>query len=135
MRGLRAARAGHNPLLALQPLQFIPPFLGVPNAVEPGQTEDDDWSYTGRIAYEVNDNINAYFTYATGFKAARSICRATASRWRATTRRSAGSIILAPSSPIRDAGLAVPNLSTGRVLRAGIEVYELGIKLEYPASG
>ena len=26
-----------NPFLALQPLQFLPPFLGVPNAVEPGK--------------------------------------------------------------------------------------------------
>ena len=124
-----------NPLLALQPLQFIPPFLGVPNAVEPGQTEDDDWSYTGRIAYEVNNNINAYFTYATGFKAS-SVNLSRDSRPLASdfTPGPRGSLILAPSSPIRDAGIAVPNLGTGSRFAGPeeSEVYELGIKLDYP---
>jgi outer membrane receptor protein involved in Fe transport len=58
-----------NPLGIGRALQFIPPFLDVPNAVEDGKTRDDDFSYTIRLAYDVNDSINLYATYATGFKA------------------------------------------------------------------
>jgi len=49
-------------------LQFQPQFLAFPNAVENGRTSDDQLTYTGRLAYEVNDNINVYGSYATGFK-------------------------------------------------------------------
>lgn len=52
----------------LQPLQFQPQFLAFPNAIEDGRTNDDNVSYTLRLAYEVNDNINVYGSYATGFK-------------------------------------------------------------------
>ena len=58
-----------NPLNALRPLQFLPPFLGVPNAVEPGRTRDSKVTYTARLAYDVNDDINVYLSYATGYKA------------------------------------------------------------------
>ncbi|MEL6258247.1 MAG: TonB-dependent receptor, partial [Pseudomonadota bacterium] len=57
-------------LAALQGLQFRPPFIDIPNAVEPGETDDEDVSWTARLAYDVNDNINVYFSAATGFKAA-----------------------------------------------------------------
>ena len=40
-----------NPLLALRPLQFLPPFLNVPNSVEDGKTDDGDFSYSVRAAY------------------------------------------------------------------------------------
>ncbi len=58
-----------NPLNGLRPLQFLPPFLNFPNAVESGRTSDGDLSYTVRLAYEFSDRINAYISYATGFKA------------------------------------------------------------------
>ncbi|NLR72484.1 TonB-dependent receptor [Novosphingobium sp. ERN07] len=58
-----------NPLLALQRLQFLPPFLAVPNAVEPGRTSDDKFTYIVRVAYDLTDDINVYASYATGFKA------------------------------------------------------------------
>jgi len=58
-----------NPLAGLFALQFQPQFLAFPNAVENGQTRDDDITYTLKAAYEVNDNINVYGSYATGFKA------------------------------------------------------------------
>ena len=57
-----------NPLGGLFGLQFQPQFLAFPNAVENGRTSDDQLTYTGRLAYEVNDNINVYGSYATGFK-------------------------------------------------------------------
>ncbi|MBB4659928.1 TonB-dependent receptor [Parvularcula dongshanensis] len=64
-----AANAEVNPLLALVPLQFLPPQVEFPNAVEGGQTDDDDLSYTLRLAYDVTDRVNVYGSYATGFKA------------------------------------------------------------------
>ena len=59
-----------NPLGIARPLQFIPPFLGVPNAVEDGEIDDDNFSYTIRLSYDATPNLNLYATYATGFKAA-----------------------------------------------------------------
>lgn len=58
-----------NPLLALKSLQFLPPFLGVPNGVEPGRTSDSKFTYTARIAYDLTRQINFYASFATGFKA------------------------------------------------------------------
>lgn len=58
-----------NPLNPLRVLQFLPPFVNVPNAVEDGKTHDNDFSYTIRLAYDLTDDINVYASYATGFKA------------------------------------------------------------------
>lgn len=57
-----------NPLGGLFGLQFQPQFLAFPNVVEDGRTNDNKLTYTARAAYEVNDNINVYGSYATGFK-------------------------------------------------------------------
>ncbi|MBC6403271.1 MAG: TonB-dependent receptor [Hyphomonadaceae bacterium] len=58
-----------NPLAGLFALQFQPQFLTFPNAVEDGKTDDEEFTYTFKAAYKVNDNINVYGSYATGFKA------------------------------------------------------------------
>jgi outer membrane receptor protein involved in Fe transport len=58
-----------NPLVGLTAFQFQPQFLPFPNSVEDGRTRDDQFTYTVRGAYEVNDNFNVYGSYATGFKA------------------------------------------------------------------
>jgi outer membrane receptor protein involved in Fe transport len=130
-----------NPFLGLRALQFQPPFLNLPNSVEPGQTRDDDFSYTLRASAELTDQINAYFTYATGFKAS-SVNLSRDSRPSASDFTPAllsngapsGSVILAPSSPIRDAGLIVPNLTTGSRFAGPEEatVYEIGVKASFP---
>ncbi len=70
-----------NPLLApfianvqgsvvtgLSATQFQPQFLQFPNDVESGKSDDSKFTYTVRGAYEVNDNLNLYASYATGFK-------------------------------------------------------------------
>jgi iron complex outermembrane recepter protein len=124
-----------NPLLGLSGFQFQPPFLNLPNSVEDGRTRDNDLSYTLRAAYDVSDNINAYISYATGFKAS-SVNLSRDSRPSSTdfVRGPRGSTILAPTSAILAGGLAVPNLSTGSRF-AGPEdatVYELGIKAQFP---
>ena len=59
-----------NPLNPLRAVQYLPPFLAVPNSVEDGKISDDDFSYTIRLAYDVSPNVNLYASYATGFKAA-----------------------------------------------------------------
>ena len=112
-----------NGLLALGDLQFQPGILNVPNAVEPGRTSDNDLSYTLRVAYDVSPDLNAYFSYATGFKASsvnlsRDSRPALGDFIPATVPAGVagvvgGSNFLAPSSPIRDAGLPITNLTTG----------------------
>ncbi|NVD43577.1 TonB-dependent receptor [Qipengyuania atrilutea] len=145
---LLATNPASNPLLALRPLQFLPPFLNVPNAVEPGQTRDDNFSYTLRAAYDVTDNINTYFSYATGFKAS-SVNLSRDSRplpgdftpYPLSTGAPSGSVILplilGPSSPITDAGLLVPNLTTGTRFAGPeeAEVYEFGLKAQFDRFG
>lgn len=49
--------------------QFLPAVVGLPNVVEDGKTDDDDVTYTVRLAYQLNDAINVYASYGTGFKA------------------------------------------------------------------
>jgi len=58
-----------TPFAGLSAGQFLPPVVGLPNVVEDGETDDDDVTYTFRLAYQVNDSINVYASYATGFKA------------------------------------------------------------------
>ncbi|ABI75673.1 transporter, outer membrane receptor (OMR) family [Hyphomonas neptunium ATCC 15444] len=121
-----------NPLLALQPLQFLPPFLGFPNVVEDGRTKDSSTTYTLRLAYDVNDNLNTYVSYATGFKAT-SWNLSRDSRPFARDFISGSPVTNPPSSPIRDAGLALPNLTSG-TRYAGPEdsaVFEVGLKGVY----
>jgi iron complex outermembrane receptor protein len=65
--GLAASPTG--PLAGLLPLQFQPQFVSYPNSVEDGKTRDDDFTYTLKAGYEINDNFNAYISTATGFKA------------------------------------------------------------------
>ncbi|MGB3722886.1 MAG: TonB-dependent receptor [Pacificimonas sp.] len=122
-----------NPLLGLQPLQFLPPFLNFPNAVEDGKTRDSDWSWTLRGAYDVTDEISAYAVYATGFKAS-SFNLSRDSRPTAADFTPGSPVTNPPASPIRDAGLAPPNLTVGSRFAGPEEstVYELGIKGAFP---
>ncbi|MES2494292.1 MAG: TonB-dependent receptor [Pseudomonadota bacterium] len=57
-------------LRALNALQFLPPFLNVPNALESGRVRGGRWSFTARAAYDVTDTVNLYASFATGYKAA-----------------------------------------------------------------
>ncbi len=55
-------------IAGLQALQFNPPALAFPNAIEDGKSSDDKLTWNLRAVYEVNDNINVYASAATGFK-------------------------------------------------------------------
>ena len=61
-----------NSALALAPLQFLPIPVNVPNPGDPlddGKLSDDKLVYIARIAYDLTDNLSAYFSYSTGWKA------------------------------------------------------------------
>ncbi|HEY9091597.1 TonB-dependent receptor [Parasphingorhabdus sp.] len=110
-----------NPLSGFKAFQFFPPFLNVPNAVEDGRTKDDDLAWSVRAAYTVNDNVNVYATYATGFKAS-------------SINLSRDSRPLAADLPaIIAGGLNTPNLSTGSRFAGpeNSEVYEVGLKAQF----
>ena len=129
-----ATNPAFNPFLGLRALQFLPPFLNFPNAVEDGKTHDKDLSYTLRLAYKFSPKINAYATYATGFKAS-SFNLSTDSRPFPSTFIP-GSPAQSPppaASPIRTAGLAVTNLTTGTRFAKPEQasVYEIGLKGNY----
>ncbi|PZT91241.1 MAG: TonB-dependent receptor [Citromicrobium sp.] len=113
-----AANPAVNPLLALRSIQFLPPFQNCPNAVEDCSTNDDDWSWTARIAYEVTPTLNVYASWATGYKAP-SFNLSRDSRPTAIDR-----------TALISQGLAVTNLTAGSRFAAAedSEVYELGIK-------
>ncbi len=110
-----------NPLNGFRGFQFFPPFLNVPNAIEPGRTSDDNVSYTARVAYDVSNSLNVYASVASGFKASSiNLSR--------DSRPTAGDLAL-----INAAGLGVANL-IARSRSAGPEkstVYELGLKANF----
>jgi len=58
-----------NQLLIATSLQNFPRFVNIPNVIESGETEDNDFSYTVRLAYDLSPDLNIYASYATGFKA------------------------------------------------------------------
>ena len=107
-----------NPLNGLKAFQFLPPFPNVPNAVESGRTNDGDFSYSLRAAYELTDTVNIYATYATGFKAS-SINLSRDSR-----------PLASDLAAITTAGLRTPNLVAGSRFANPEEstVYEFGLK-------
>lgn len=55
-------------LLSLVPI-FPPVQTDTNNPVENNSTADDKVTYTARLAWDINDTVNSYITYATGYKA------------------------------------------------------------------
>ncbi len=108
-------------LEALQPFQFLPPFVNFPNAVENGKTDDEEVTYTVRLAWDVSDSVSVYGSYGTGFKA---------SSWNLSrdSRPFPGDI-----AALTTAGLVVPNLTTGTRFAGPEEstVAELGLKARF----
>ena len=107
-----------NPLLALTPFQFLPPMQNCPNAVESCSTNDDDWSWNVRLAWEVSPSVNVYASWATGYKAPSfNLSR--------DSRPLPGDF-----AALQAAGLAVTNLRPGTRFAAAenSEVFEVGVK-------
>ena len=116
-----------SPLAGLLPLQFQPQFLAFPNAVESGRTDDDEFVYSIKGAYEINDNFNTYASYSTGFKASSFNL----------TRDSRP--FLSDATALEAAGLLPNNFTpaTGRnfgtrfALPEEIELIEIGLKAKF----
>ena len=108
-------------LAPLKPLQFLPPFLSYPNSVEDGKSKDDDTTYTLRLAWDLNADMNVYAGVSTGFKA---------TSWN-LSRDSRP--IDADLPALGEAGLLVNNLSSGTRFAGPEEstVYEIGLKASY----
>ena len=115
------ALAQTAPLLGLRALQFLPPALNVPNAVEPGKTGDNNVSWTARASYDLNDTVNIYAGVATGFKAS-SVNLSRDSR-----------PPLSAQSAINAAGIAVVNQSYGSRVASPEKStsYEAGLKANW----
>ncbi len=110
-----------NVTLPLQPLQFIPPFVDFPNVVENGNSSDSATTWTARFAYDVTDNVNAYISAGTGFKA---------TSWNLSNdSRPFASDIPA----LQQAGLVPANLTTGTRFAPpeDAQLLELGVKGAY----
>ena len=123
-----------NPFLGLRPLQFQPPFLNFPNAVESGRTSDGELTYSIRLAWEATDNINLYASYGTGFKATSWNISFDSRPFAADFIPGSPAQVPAPgASPIRTAGLALNNLTTGTRFALPEEalVKEIGIKARW----
>ncbi|MEP1142717.1 MAG: TonB-dependent receptor [Henriciella sp.] len=139
--------ASQNPLIGLQPLQFQPPFVNFPNAVEDGSISADDLTYSLRLAYDLTDNVNVYGSYATGFKSnsfnlsrdSRPFAANFTPSIDPATSQAVGTVVdpitgqavrTGPSSPLADAGLAQANLITGTRFAEPEEakVFEIGVK-------
>lgn len=111
-----------QPLLpTLQSFQFVPPNLDLPNSVESNSSSDSKTTWSARLAYEVNDNINVFATASTGFKA---------SSWNLSrdTRP-----FPSDATALVAAGLTQPNQTYGTRFAAPEEakVYELGLKARF----
>lgn len=133
-----ATNPATNPLLGLTPFQFQPPFLNLPNAVEPGRTRDDEFTYLLRAAYQVSNEVNIYASYATGFKASSiNLSRDSRPAFGDYIPGPGRSTFAAPASPITNAGLGVANLGTGSRFAGpeNAEVYELGLKAQWDGLG
>lgn len=134
-----ASSAG-NPFLGFRPLQFLPGFANYPNAVEDGKFNSDKFTYTIRLAYEINQNLNAYATYATGFKAASvNLSRDSRPTPAIFTPGSPFGSPAPAASPLRTAlGTALPNnLTTGSRFAnpENATVIEVGIKGQFQGFG
>lgn len=116
-----ASNPATNPFTGLTALQFLPPFVDFPNAVESGESDDDELTYTLRLAYDVSENINVYAGASTGFKA---------TSWNLSRDARPFS---ADIPAITAAGLRTANLIAGTRFANPEEstVYEIGLKANF----
>jgi outer membrane receptor protein involved in Fe transport len=105
----------------LKGLQFLPPMLGLPNAVENNKSDDSKTTWSMRLAYELNDNINLFASAATGFKA---------TSWNLSRYSSPFS---KDKAALESAGLDLANQNYGGRFASPEEatVYELGMKARF----
>jgi iron complex outermembrane receptor protein len=110
-----------HPLSGLKAVQFLPPNLDLPNSVEDNSTSDSKTTYSVRLAYTLNNNVNFFATAATGFKA---------TSWN-LSRDSRP--FPSDEAALVAAGLTQPNQSYGTRYASPelATVYELGMKTRF----
>ena len=80
---------------------MLPPIVGYPNVVESGESNDEETTWTARVAFDVSDQVNVYLSAGTGFKA---------TSW----NLSRDSLPFESDIPLLEAAnLTVPNLTAG----------------------
>ena len=113
----------------LAPLQFLPPVIAYPNAVESGESSDEEVTYTLRLAYDLTPQMNVYAGISTGFKP---------TSWNLS--QDSGPLpadvpALAAAGALPDVGFGpgVANFRTGSRFAGPEEstVYEIGLKGEW----
>ena len=113
---------GGTPFAGLAALQFLPELVNFPNVAQDGKSDDSNTDYTVRLAYDMGDNLNAYASWATGFKSTSwNLSRDS----RPTPAEIAG---------LTAAGVALPNNLVPSTRFAGpeeAEVFEIGLKGQY----
>jgi len=108
------------PLNDLVP-SFAANTIDIPNPVEDGSTSDDSTDFNITVSYDVNDNLNLYATYATGFKASSvDLLRDSAPN-------------AADFAALSALGLVDPNSEPGLrfVEPEDAEVFEIGLKARF----
>ncbi|MFS1422884.1 TonB-dependent receptor [Shewanella sp. 10N.286.48.B5] len=105
----------------LKGLQFLPPMMELPNVVENHKTDDSKTTWSFRLAYEINNNVNIFATAATGFKA---------TSWNLSRYSSP---FASDQEALETAGISQPNQAYGGRYASPEEatVYELGIKTRF----
>jgi iron complex outermembrane receptor protein len=112
-------------LAALAGVQFLPQNLDLPNLVEDNSTSDSKTTYSVRLAYTLNKNVNFFATAATGFKA---------TSWN-LSRDSRP--FPSDEAALVTAGLTQPNQSYGTRYASPelATVYEVGMKTRFKEGG
>ena len=110
-----------NTALGLQALQLQPQFVDFPNAVEDGNVEDDNFSFSARLSYDVSDDWQIFAGVGTGFRAA-SVNLTRDSR-----------PLAADTAALDAAGLLPNNVAAGTrfALPEESEVVEIGVKARF----
>ena len=120
---------GLTGVAALLPLQNTPQTLGFPNSVEDGRTNDNDFTWSVRGNYEVNDNINVYASAATGFKASSfNLTRASAPFFADASALVAAGEITPNTNIIPETGR---NFGTRFAAPEEITTFEVGFKTRF----
>ena len=109
----------------LKAVQFLPPIIDLPNSVEDNSTSDSKTTYSVRMAYTLNKNVNFFATAATGFKAT-SWNLSRDSRPFETDKTALVAAGLTQPNQTYGTRYASPELAT---------VYELGMKTRFKKGG
>jgi len=116
------------------PLSLIPVTPNVTvstnNPVEDNSTDDDELTYTARVAWDINDSVNVYGSYATGFKAS-SINLSRDSTPSIADANALAALGLLPANALTPLNPAVLGAGGRFAAPEEAEVFEIGLKARF----